>query len=131
MTAIAATFLGGYDSSEFAKRMEIAGDYGEAFNYQANEPNLAVLPILRKTTVRFRDLAARGESPLERGRIEYFAGFVGFIVPYCDAYELAHKFDDVLKRAVDLRTAGKEDEGRKEVLETGVPLWPTIAPLVR
>jgi hypothetical protein len=129
--AIVTTFLGGYDSLGFAERVEITGDYSEAFNYQANEPDLAVLPIQRRTAVRFRDLAARGESPLERSRIEYFAGFVGFMVPYCDAYELAHKLDAVLKRAVDLRTAGREDEARKEVLETGIPLWLSIVPLVR
>jgi hypothetical protein len=53
------------------------------------------------------------------------------MVPYCDAYESAHKLDEVLKRAVELRSAGKQDEARAKVLQEGVPLWLTIAPLVR
>jgi hypothetical protein len=129
--AISSTFLGSYDSSGFARRAELTGDYSEAFIYATNEPDLAVLPTQRKTAERFRDLAARAESPLERNRIGYFASFVAFMVPYCDCSESAHKLDAVLKKAVELRTAGKEDEARKEVIGNGVPLWLTIAPLVR
>lgn len=129
--AISSTFLGTYDKSGFANRVEVTGDYSEAFNYAGTEPELAVLPTQRQTAERFRQLAERAESPLERNRIGYFAGFVGFMVPYCDAFEAAHKLDAVLKRAVELRAAGKQDEARKHVLEQGVPLWLTIAPLVR
>lgn len=129
--AISATFLGEYDSSGFAKRVEITGDYSEAFNYQTTEPDLAVLPAQRKTAERFRDLAARAQSPLERNRLEYFAKYVALMVPYCDCFESAHKLDGVLKKAVELRTAGKEDDARKEVVENGIPLWLAIAPQVR
>lgn len=129
--AISSTFLGTYDKSGFANRVELTGDYDEAFNYARTEPELAVLPTQRKTAERFRQLAERAESPLERNRIEYFAGFVGLMVPYCDAFESAHKLEAVLKHAVELRAAGKQDEARKQVLEQGVPLWLTIAPLVR
>jgi hypothetical protein len=129
--AISSTFLGSYDKSGFANRVEIAGDYSEAFDYASNEPEVAVLATQRKTTERFRQLASRAASPLERERIGYFAGFVGLMVPYCDAYELAHQLDVVLKHAVELRSAGKEDEARSHVLERGVPLWLAIAPLVR
>jgi hypothetical protein len=129
--AISTTFLGAYDSSGFAKNVEITGDYSEAFNYASNEPDLAILPVQSRTAERFRDLEARAESPLERNRIGYFAGFVGFMVPYCAAYESAHKLNAVLKKAVDLRNEGKEDEARKIVLDDGVPLWISIAPLVR
>jgi hypothetical protein len=129
--AISSTFLGSYDQSGFAKRVEVTGDYNEAFNYRTNEPELAVLGVQRKTTDRFRQLAARAQTPLERDRIGYFAAFVGLMVPYCEAYESAHQLDQVLKRAVELRAAGKEDEARTEVLDKGVPLWLTIAPLVR
>jgi hypothetical protein len=129
--AISSTFLGTYDKSGFANRVELTGDYSEAFNYGSTGPELAVLPIQRNTADRFRKLAEQAESPLERNRIEYFAGFVGFMVPYCDAFEAAHKLDAVLKQAVELRAAGKQDEARKQVLDHGVPLWLTIAPLVR
>ena len=129
--AISSTFLGSYDKAGFANRVELTGDYSEAFNYAANEPDLAVLPVQRATAERFRQLASQATSPLERNRIGYFAGFVGFMVPYCDAFEAAHKLDAVLKQAVELRAAGKQDEARATVVEHGVPLWLTMAPLVR
>jgi hypothetical protein len=129
--AISSTFLGSYDKSGFANRIEIAGDYSEAFDYASNEPELAVLATQRKTAERFRQLVLRAASPLERERIGYFAGFVGLMVPYCDALESAHQLDAILKHAVELRSAGKGEEARSHVLEGGVPLWLAIAPLVR
>jgi len=129
--AISSTFLGTYDKSGFANRVEVTGDYSEAFNYTTTEPDLAVLATQRKTAERFQELAERAESPLEKNRLAYFAGFVAMMVPYCDAFESAHKLDAVLKQAVEQRAANKADEARNLVLEQGVPLWLTIAPLVR
>jgi hypothetical protein len=129
--AISSTFTGSYDKNGFARTVENTGDYSEAFTYAANEPDSAVLAAQRATAERFRQLASEAATPLERDRIGYFAGFVGFMVPYCDAYELAHKLDAVLKRAVELRTAGKQDEARAEVAQHGIPLWLAMAPLVR
>jgi hypothetical protein len=129
--AISSTFLGTYDKSGFANRIELTGDYSEAFNYEKNEPDLAVLPKQRETAERFRQLASEATSPMERDRVGYFAGFVGFMVPYCDAYETAHKLDAVLKQAVELRAGGKQDEARAQVLQHGVPLWLAMAPMVR
>ncbi|MGA8149958.1 MAG: hypothetical protein WB952_03345 [Terriglobales bacterium] len=129
--AIASTFLGSYDKSGFANRVEIAGDYGEAFDYASTEPDLAVLSRQRVTAERFRQLASQATSPVERERLGYFAGFVGFMVPYCDAYESAHKLSDVLKEAVQLRATGKPDAARAHVVQRGIPLWLTMAPMVR
>src|SRR6185312_12637148 len=129
--AISSTFLGSYDKSGFANRVEITGDYSEAFNYATNEPDLAVLARQRETVERFRQLAAEAGSPLERNRIGYFSGFVSFMVPYCDAYELAHKIDLSLKQAVDLRKAGSQDQARALVSQQCVPLWLQMAPKVR
>jgi len=129
--AISSTFLGTYDKSEFANLVEITGDYNEAFNYWTNEPDLTVLSRQRETAERFRQLTSQATLPLERDRIGYFSGFVSFMVPYCDAYEAAHKIDFVLKQAVELRTAGKLDEASAQVLEKCVPLWLAMAPFVR
>jgi hypothetical protein len=129
--AISSTFLGSYDKSGFANRVEVTGDYGEAFDYSVTEPDLAAGTRQRVTAERFRQLAYRAASPLERERLGYFAGFVAFMVPYCDAYETAHQLDAVLKHAVELRNAGKPDASRAEVMQRGVPLWLAMAPLVR
>jgi hypothetical protein len=129
--AISSTFLGSYDKSEFANRVEIAGDYSEAFDYANTEPDLAAVTRQRVTAEKFRQLESRAASPIERERLGYFAGFVTFMVPYCDAYETAHKLDAILKHAVELRAAGKADAARAEVTQRGVPLWLAMAPLVR
>jgi hypothetical protein len=129
--AISSTFRGTYDEKGFANHLDLTGDYSEAFNYESTEPDLIALTTQRKTAERFSQLAERAESALERNRIAYFAGFVGFMVPYCDAFESAHKLDAVLKKAVELRAARKQDEARNQVLEQAVPLWIAIAPLVR
>ncbi|MFZ0758395.1 MAG: hypothetical protein WAM69_00485 [Candidatus Sulfotelmatobacter sp.] len=129
--AISSTFLGSYDKSGFANRVEITGDYGEAFDYATTQPDLAAMARQRVTAGRFRQLASQAASPLERDRIGYFAGFVGFMVPYCDAYETAHKLDAVLKHAVELRSVGKPDSARAEVMQRGVPLWCAMVPMVR
>lgn len=129
--AISSTFLGTHDKSGFANHAGITKDFSEAFLYQTSEPDLTVLASQRSTAERFRDLAARAQSPLERNRIEYFAKYVALMVPYCDCYESAHKLDAILKKAVELRNSGKEDEARNEILSNGVPIWLAIAPQVR
>ncbi len=129
--AISSTFLGTYDKSGYANRVEITGDYSEAFNYWTNEPDLAVLPRQRETAERFRQLAAQASSPLERDRIGYFAGFVSFMVPYCDAYETAHKIDLVLKQAVEFERRESRMKRVRWCRERCVPLWLGMAPLVR
>jgi hypothetical protein len=129
--AISSTFLGTYDKSGFANRVEITGDYAEAFDYADTEPDLAAVKRQRVTAEKFSQLASQTASPLERERLGYFAGFVAFMVPYCDAYETAHRLDAVLKHAVKLRAAGKPDAARAEVMQHGVPLWLAMAPLVR
>ena len=129
--AISSTFLGSYDKEGFANRNEVTGDYAEAFNYVETEPELAVLPRQRETAERFRQLASQATTALERDRIGYFAGFVGLMVPYCDALETAHKLDAVLKHAVELRAAERQEEARSEAFQHGIQLWIAMAPNVR
>jgi hypothetical protein len=129
--AISSTFVGNYDQSGYANRVEIAGDYDEAFDYAETEPDLAVLPTQRVMAENFRQLVSNATSPLERDRIGYFAGFVGFMVPYCDAYEKACKLNIVLKQAVELRAKGEENAARELVTRQAVPLWLAMAPMVR
>jgi hypothetical protein len=128
---ISSTFLGGYGKDGFAKRIELTGDYSEAFTYDTTEPDLSVLPTQRQIAGELRKLTDAAEFPTEQERVGYFAGFVGMMVPYCDAFESAHQLHAVLKTAVKLRAYGRNDEARARVLHEGVPLWLAIAPLVR
>ena len=129
--AISSTFLGTYSKDGYSNTLAISGDYTQAFTFWTDHPDLSVLPKQKEIAHRFRELTAQAASPLERNRIGYFSGFVNFLVPYCDAYEIAHKLNAVLNQAVDLRAAGKNEPARAMVTEQGVPLWLTMAPLVR
>jgi len=129
--AIASTFLGDYDKNGFANKVELAGDYNEAFNYATEIPGQAILSSQRTLFTQFDQLASDAMSPLEKNRIGYFAGFLGLTVHYCNALDIAHRLDAVLKHAVELRAAKQPDEARKLVAEDGVPLWLALAPQVR
>ena len=128
---ISSTFLGTRDKQGYANTVELTGDYSEAFNYATVEPDPAILPHQRLMAEKFSQLASQAASPMEQDRIGYFASFVGFMVPYCDAFEKAHQLNAVLKRAVALRSTGNHVQARAEVLEHGVPLWLAMAPMVR
>jgi hypothetical protein len=128
---ISSTFLGTRNKQGYANTVELTGDYNEAFDYATVEPDPTVLPHQREMTEKFNRLASQAASPTEQDRIGYFASFVGFMVPYCDAFEKAHQLNAVLKRAIDLRAAGNQEQARAEVLNHGVPLWLAMAPMVR
>ncbi len=128
---IASTFLGKYGPDGHAKRVELTGDYSEAFNYDQTQPELSVFPSQSRIAESFRKLTEQAASPTEKERIGYFAGFIGLMPPYCEAFEAAHRLGAVLAAAVKLRAGGNEEQARISVLQQGVPLWLTIAPLVR
>ena len=128
---ISSTFLGTRDKQGFANTRELTGDYDEAFNYATVEPDPTVLPHQRVMAEKFQQLVSQATSPTEKDRIGYFASFVGFMVPYCDAFEKAHQLNAVLQQAVALRAAGNNHAARAEVLAHGVPLWLAMAPMVR
>ena len=128
---ISSTFRGTYGEDGHAVQAELSGDYSEAFNYESSQPDLALLSMQRKVAERFREIAGEASSPTEKERLGYFSGFVGLMVPYCDALELAHEVGGILTEATKLRADSKEDDARELVLSKGVPLWLTMAPLVR
>jgi hypothetical protein len=128
---IASTFLGTRDKNGFAVVNSISPDYLEGFTYDDAEPDLTVLDRQRVTASELKELTVQAASPFERERIGYFSGFVNMMIPYCDAFELAHKIGALLKQAVVLRDQNKPAEARTLVLENAVPLWLRMAPLVR
>ena len=129
--AITATHTGSQEPGGFAGHVELAADYQEAFKYRENQPDAALLPVQRHTASRFAELARAAGSAVERERLTYLAGFVGFMVPYCDAYRNAHALDAILARAGELRKSGDAPGAKQLVLNEGVRLWMTLAPQVR
>jgi len=128
---ISSTFRGAYGEDGHAEQAELSGDYSEAFNYESNQPDLAILPMQRQVAESFNKITGEASTATEKERLGYFSAFVGLMVPYCDALELAHELGSVLTKATELRAAGKEDDARELVLSKGVPLWLTMSPLVR
>jgi hypothetical protein len=128
---ISSTFLGTYDKEGHAERVELTGDYSEAFNYNLTQPVATVLSSQRQIAQDFRRLTESASSLTEKERIGYISGFVNLMVPYCDAFDSAHKLGEVLTDATALRDKGQEAEARTLVMNKGVPLWLVIAPLVR
>jgi hypothetical protein len=123
---IASTFLGTYNKDGFADTTILA-DLTSA----GNRPRVAMLEKQRVTVKLFSELMSRIDSPVERDRVGYFAGFVEMMVPYCDALAKAYEIQAVLKRAVALRDQRKNEEARALVMEKAVPLWIAMAPMVR
>jgi hypothetical protein len=128
---ISSTFLGTYDEKGFARINQITGDFNEAFTYEEDEPELGILDRQRGVAKQLAALTSEASSPLERERIGYFSGFVNMTVPYCDAFEIAHKIGGFLKQAVALRDQKKDTEARALIADNAVPLWLKMAPMVR
>ncbi|HEX3986358.1 MAG TPA: twin-arginine translocation signal domain-containing protein [Acidobacteriaceae bacterium] len=129
--AIASTFVGKRTSQGYAVTRELTGDYDQAFLYEKFEADPALLEKQQATARKFQKLASEAQSPIERDRLGYFAGYVSLMVPYCASYEKAHQLGLVLDEAVKLRAAGNVAQARAHVFENGVPLWLALAPLVR
>lgn len=78
-----------------------------------------------------RELAGAAASPAEAERLGYLAGHVEFLVPYANAWMLAHRVNLVLKAALELRQKGSNAQARDMVAREAVPLWLQLAPEVR
>jgi len=129
--AIASTYTGKTTPDGHAGHVELTADYQEAFKYRENTPDPALLVRQRRTAARFEALARLADTALERERLGYLAGFVKFMVPYCDAYREAHALDAVLVRADARRKAGDLSGARTLAEEEGLPLWLALLPQVR
>ena len=111
---------------------EYAGDYGEGFTFWGNsEPSPDIVQAQKQVAAALREIADSADSPVERERLEYLTGFVEFAVPYTDAWTLAHRLNGVLAGAAKLKSGGDAEGARRMVRADGVPLWLTLAPLVR
>src|SRR5882757_548945 len=129
--SIVSTYLGGQSEKGFANKIELTPDYAEGFSYDMNQPALPDLTSQRYVDEQFRSLVKAVISPTEKERLQYFAGFVHLMLPYCEAYETAQKLNVILKDATKLRADSKENEAQNLVAREGVPLWLSIAPRSR
>jgi hypothetical protein len=128
---ILCTFTGEVKDGHAATR-EFSGDYNEAFTFWGDyEPKPELMESQKQVAAALRALAGAATTPREKERIEYLARHVEFLVPYSQAWTLAHRLQLVLKAAGEARKAGKNDEARDKVREEGLPLWMQLAPEVR
>ena len=122
-----STFTGEFKDGH-AVTHEFSGDYGEAFAFWNNyEPQAEVVESQKQVAAALRAIAAGAQSPAERERVEYLTRHVEFLVPYAEAWKVAHRLHLVLEAAGKL----KGGEARDKVRGEGVPLWLRLAPEVR
>ena len=111
---------------------EYTGDYDEAFEFwNGYEPPESIKQSQAKVARQLRSLADSASSATEHERLNYLAGFVGFLTPYSESWSLAFHLNGKLKSATELRKQGKTDLAKSLVQNDAVPLWMKLAPLVR
>jgi hypothetical protein len=111
---------------------EYTGDYDEAFQFwNSYEPPDSVKKSQAEVAQQLRALTDSASSPAERERLNYLTRFVEFPSPYSESWSLAHRLNQKLQKASDLKKQNKADEARHLMMTEGVPLWLKLAPLVR
>lgn len=109
-----------------------SGDYSEAFLFWTNgTPSAKVKQSQKEVLAALRRLADSSESAGEHDHLEYLAGHVAFLVPYAEAWTLAHQLHLVLAEAEKLKAGGDPAGAREKALRDGLPLWLQLAPQVR
>lgn len=115
-----------------AATREFSGDYSEGFTFWADyEPAPATIKSQTQIAETLGSLAAGAASPVEKERLQYLSGFVQMLVPYSDAWALAHRLHLKLSDARKQKSAGETAAARRMVSLECVPLWLELAPRVR
>lgn len=111
---------------------EYAADYDEGFLYWSKyEPSKELVAAQASTASHLQQIASSAGSAVERERLGYLAGFLGFAVPYTDSWILAHQLQGILDEAAKLKAEKQIDEARRKIADDALPLWNKLAPLVR
>jgi hypothetical protein len=111
---------------------EYSGDYNEAFTYWNDyEPEPAILQSQKEVAQALRSIAEAATTSAERERLDYLAGHVEFLVPYSEAWVLAHRIHGILQEAGELKRSGSPEEAKEKVRSGAVPLWLRLAPQAR
>ncbi|HVN03567.1 MAG TPA: hypothetical protein VMT86_04060 [Bryobacteraceae bacterium] len=119
-------------SGGHAVQHEFSGDYGEAFMYwEPYHPLDRVVSSQKQVAARLRAITDQAAGPNERERLEYLTRHVEFLIPYAEAFDLAHSMDRILKDSAEMKKAGHIDEAADTVRDECVPLWLKLAPCVR
>lgn len=92
----------------------------------------SIARVSQKRVARdLRSITDQAAGANERERLEYLTKQFEFLVPYAEAFNLAHDMDRILKDCAEMKRAGHIDETRDTVRNECVPLWLLLAPRVR
>ncbi|HET7841999.1 MAG TPA: hypothetical protein VFM21_10360, partial [Terriglobia bacterium] len=128
---ILCSFTGKIDRGHHETR-EFAGDYDEGFQFwNGYEPPESVKTSQAAVAKELRTLAGAASGDAESERLDYFARYVEFLVPYSESWSLSYRLHQVLQQASQLKKQGQDEEARNKVAAEGVPMWTKLAPLVR
>ena len=111
---------------------EYTGDYDEAFQFwDGYDVPASVKKSQAEVAQQLRALTDSASGPAERQRLNYLTRFVEFVTPYSESWSLAFRLNQKLQKASELKKQNKADEAHNLIMTEGVPLWLTLAPLVR
>jgi len=85
----------------------------------------------KQVASEMRSIADQAAGARERERLEYLTKHIEFLVPYAEAFNLAHNMDRILRDCAEMKKAGHIEEARDTVRDECVPLWLKLAPRVR
>jgi hypothetical protein len=85
----------------------------------------------KEVAAALRELASMAKLSQETERLNYLAAHVEFLVPYTEAWTLAHHLHGLLTKAGEAKKEGQLEDARALVRAAGVPLWLRLAGEVR
>src|SRR5260221_1406259 len=127
-----STWTGEMRPDGHARHQEWAGDYNEAFTIEkANVVPETTLASQVEVIQKLSKLLEGSESPLERERLGYWHGQVGFLDPYGRAYKVGADLHKLILEQHERKQRGEIAGATASILEHAVSLWIELLGYVR
>ena len=119
-----ATWDGKYLADGHATNRGFAGDYSEAFTIESGFTiDDQVIADQQQVIAALAELFEAAETPLERERLGYLYGQVGFMDPYAQAWREGVQLHQLIMAQQERRRSGDAEGAAATICEQGVPLW--------
>jgi hypothetical protein len=119
-----STWTGNIRPDGHAEHREFAGDYSEAFlierSYDIADDFISAQAQVAETLAQ---LARSAASPLERERLGYWSGQVGFLDPYAHAWQAGRALHKMIHEQRARMQRGEREAAGAYIREHGIPLW--------
>ncbi len=119
-----ATWDGEYMADGHASNRGFSGDYSEAFTIESGFtfPD-QLIDDQQQMIAALGELLQAAESPLERERLGYLHGQVGFMDPYAQAWRAGVELHKLITAQQERRRQGEPAGAAAAIHEQGIPLY--------